>query len=168
MPWSQLRSSVATVMLVATVILAFFGMPVALDRDSGYRLYEIDVIISRAIVYGSLATVVTAVYVVVVVGFGSLVGYGTGSPVLTTATAVAIALLFQPLRRQAQRVANRLVYGERATPYQVLSDFAERMGGTYGVDDVLRRMAASWGRATRVEVAPGCASFALAACRPRS
>lgn len=149
-------SPVATVMLAATVILAFFGMPAALSiAILRYRLYEIDVIISRAIVYGSLATVVTAVYVVVVVGFGSLVGYGTGSPVLTTATAVAIALLFQPLRRQAQRVANRLVYGERATPYQVLSDFAERMGGTYGVDDVLRRMAAILGQgtgATRVEV----------------
>jgi signal transduction histidine kinase len=142
-------SPVATVTYAATVILVFFGMPAALSiAILKYRLYEIDVIISRAIVYGSLATVVTAIYVVVVVGFGSLVGYGTGSPVLTTATAVAIALLFQPLRRQAQRVANSLVYGERATPYQVLSDFAERMGGTYGVDDVLRRMAAILGQAT--------------------
>lgn len=147
---------VATVMYAATVILAFFGMPAALSiAILKYRLYEIDVIINRAIVFGLLATAVTAVYVVVVVGFGSLVGYGTGSPVLTTATAVAIALLFQPLRRQAQRVANRLVYGERATPYQVLSDFAERMGGTYGVDDVLQRMAeilAQGTGATRVEV----------------
>ncbi len=149
-------SPVATVMNAATVILVFFGMPAALSiAILKYRLYEIDIIINRAIVYGSLATVVTAIYVIVVVGFGSLVGYGTGSPVLTTATAVAIALLFQPLRRQAQRVANRLVYGERATPYQMLSDFAEQMGGTYGVDDVLQRMAAILAQgtgATRVEV----------------
>ena len=37
--------------------------------------------------------------------------------------------LFQPLRTRATRVANRLVYGERATPYQVLSDFAADMAG---------------------------------------
>jgi signal transduction histidine kinase len=75
--------------------------------------------------------------------------------VLTTGTAVAIALLFQPLRRRAQRVANRLVYGERATPYQVLSEFAERMAGTYGLDDVLQRMASILAQgtgATRVDV----------------
>jgi signal transduction histidine kinase len=135
-------SPVATVMFAATVLLVFFGMPAALAiAILRYRLYEIDVIINKAVAYGLLAAAVTAVYVVVVVGFGSLVGYGTGSPVLTTATAVAIALLFQPFRRQAQRVANRLVFGERATPYQVLSDFAERMGGTYGLDDVVLRMA---------------------------
>src|SRR5207247_6756127 len=50
------------------------------------------------------------------------------------------ALLLPPLRRQAQRVANRLVYGERATPYQVLSEFAENMAGTLALDDVLDRM----------------------------
>lgn len=149
-------SPVATVMYAATVFLVFLGMPAALAiAILKYRLYEIDVIINRAVVYGLLAAAVTAVYVVFVVGFGSLVGYGVGSPVLTTAAAVAIALLFQPLRRQAQRVANRLVYGDRATPYQVLSDFAERMGGTYGVDDVLQRMAAILAPgtgATRVDV----------------
>ena len=62
-------------------------------------------------------------------------------PVLTIAAAVAIALLFQPLRQRAQRLANRLVYGDRASPYEVLSEFAEWMAGTYGLDDVLHRMA---------------------------
>jgi signal transduction histidine kinase len=78
-----------------------------------------------------------------------------GNPVLTTAVAVAIALLFQPLRRRAQRVANRLVYGERATPYQVLSDFAEGMAGTLPIDEVLARMAsvtADGTGATRADV----------------
>src|SRR5207245_6320485 len=107
------------------------------------------------VVYGLLAAAVTAVYVGVVVGIGSLVGYGVGNPVLTTGAAVAIALLFQPARRQAQRVANRLVYGERATPYQVLSDFAENMAGTLGLDEMLDRMVsvlADGTGATRVDV----------------
>src|SRR6185369_14327611 len=96
----------------ASAAIALFGFPVAITvAILRYGLYEIDVIINRAVVYGLLAAVLTAVYVVVVVGVGSLVGYA-GGPALTIAAAAAIALLFQPLRRQAQRVANRVVYGE--------------------------------------------------------
>ena len=136
------RSNVGSAFLILVAAIIFFGVPgafaVAILR---YRLYEIDVIINRAVVYGLLAAAFTLLYLVVVVGIGSLIGYGVGDPVLTTIAAVAIALLFQPLRRRAQRIANRLVYGDRASPYQVLSDFAERMAGTYGLDDVLLRMA---------------------------
>jgi signal transduction histidine kinase len=149
-------SPVANAGFVGVAVLVFFGLPTALAiAILKYRLYEIDIIINRTVVYGLLAAAFTAVYVVVVVGIGSLVGYGVGNPVLTTGAAVAIALLFQPLRRRAQRVANRLVYGDRATPYQVLSDLAERMAGTYGLDDVLQQMAAILAHgtgATRVDV----------------
>ena len=57
---------------------------------------------------------------------GRSLGHRSG-PLLTIAAAVMIALLFQPLRRRAQLLANRLVYGNRATPYQALSDFAGPM-----------------------------------------
>ncbi len=149
-------SPVSKVAFVFGEVAILLGVPCAIAiAILRYRLYDIDVIINRAVVYGSLAAAFTAVYVVVVVGIGSLVGYGVGDPVLTTAAAVAIALLFQPLRRRAQQLANRLVYGDRATPYQVLSDFAERMAGTYGLEDVLQRMAlilAQGTGATRVDV----------------
>ena len=149
------NSLVAAVFLNATALIVFFGVPAALAISIlKYRLYEIDVIINRAVVYALLAGALTAVYVGVVAGIGAIVGKG-GNSALTVAAAVVVALLFQPLRRRAQRLANRLVYGERATPYQALSDFAERMGGTYGVDDVLQRMAAIVAEgtgATRVEV----------------
>ena len=149
-------SPVANVAFYGVEIAALLGIPGAIAiAILRYRLYDIDLIINRAVVYGLLAAAFTAVYVVVVVGIGSLVGYGVGDPVLTTAAAVAIALLFQPLRHRAQRLANRLVYGDRATPYQVLSDFAERMAGTYGLDDVLQRMASILAQgtgATRVDV----------------
>jgi signal transduction histidine kinase len=48
---------------------------------------------------------------------------------------------FQPVRERVQRVANRLVYGKRATPYEVLSQFSERVAGSYAMDDVMPRMA---------------------------
>jgi signal transduction histidine kinase len=148
-------SPVANAMFYVVEFLVFFGLPAALAIGIlKYRLYEIDVIINRTVVYGLLAAALTVVYVGVVIGVGTVIGR-RGSSFLTIAAAVAIALLFQPLRQRAQRLANRVVYGERATPYQVLSEFAERMAGTYGIDDVLQRMAtilADGTGATRVDV----------------
>ena len=149
------NSPVANLAYIGTEVASFIGIPAAITiAILRYRLYDIDLIINRALVYGLIATALTAIYVGVVVGVGALVG-SSGSSTLTIVAAVAIALLFQPLRRRAQRLANRLVYGDRATPYQVLSDFAERMAGTYALDDVLERMASILAHgtgATRVDV----------------
>jgi signal transduction histidine kinase len=148
-------SPIATVSFTAVTFVVFFGLPASLAvAILRHRLYEIDVIINRAVVYGLLAAGLTVIYVGVVAGVGTIVGQ-RGSSLLTIAAAVVIALLFQPLRERARRLANRLVYGERATPYQVLSDLVERMSGTYGVDDVLQRTASILAQgtgATRVEV----------------
>src|SRR5205823_11775558 len=89
-----------------------------------YRLYDIDVVINKTVVYGLLAAFITTVYVAIVVGMGSAIGQGAqpnlGLSILATGV---VALAFQPVRHRAQRFANRLVYGKRATPYQVLSEF---------------------------------------------
>jgi signal transduction histidine kinase len=119
-----------------------------------YRLYEIDVVISKAALYAMLAVFITVVYIGLVVGVGTLVG-NRRSALLSAAAAALIAVAFQPLRQRASRLANRLVYGKRATPYEVLADFADRMAGTYSVDDVLprtARMVAEGTGATRADV----------------
>ena len=107
-----------------------------------YRLYDIDVVISRTLVYGSLAAFITAVYVGIVVGVGTLIGSG-GQPnlVLSIIATAIVAVAFQPVRERLQKVANRLVYGKRATPYEVLSQFSERVAETYAADEALPRMA---------------------------
>jgi len=105
-----------------------------------YRLYEIDIVISKTVLYGSLAVFITAVYAALVAGVGTLVG-NRHSVVLSVLAAVVVAVAFQPARQWAGRLANRVVYGQRATPYQVLSDFARRIGGTYASEDVLPQMA---------------------------
>ena len=105
-----------------------------------YRLYEIDIVISKAVLYGSLAVFITAVYAGLVVGVGTLAG-GRDSPLLAALAAAVVAVAFQPARQWAGRLANRVVYGRRATPYQVLSDFAQRIGGAYAHEDVLPQMA---------------------------
>jgi len=111
-----------------------------------YRLYQIDVIINKAVKYGLLSATLIAVYAAIVVGIGTLAGY-VGGPLLTVA-AVAIAVLFQPVRNRAQLLANRLVYGRRATPYQVLADFAQDMAGQPDAAATLDRMAALLAGAT--------------------
>jgi signal transduction histidine kinase len=105
-----------------------------------YRLYEIDVVINRAVLYGTLAVFITLTYAALVVALGTIVG-GAGDKLLTAIAAAVIAIAFQPVRERSRRLANRLVYGKRATPYEVLSDFAERVAGTYSVEDVLPRTA---------------------------
>jgi signal transduction histidine kinase len=108
-----------------------------------YRLSAIDVVIHKTLVYGSLAAFITAVYVAIVVGVGSLVaqhGARAGFWLSIAATAV-VAVAFQPVRARVQHLANRLVYGRRATPYEVLAQFAERTAGTYATEELLPRMA---------------------------
>jgi signal transduction histidine kinase len=105
-----------------------------------YRLYDIDVVINKALVFGALAVFFTLVYLAVVVGVGALVG-SQGNVALSVAATAIIAVAFQPVRDRARRFANRLVYGKRATPYEVLSEFAGRVGGAYSSEDVLPRMA---------------------------
>jgi len=138
----------------AMELIALFGIPGAMTvAILRYRLFDIDVIISRAVVYGLLSAACTAVYAGIVLGIGTFVGHRSG-PVLTIAAAVTIALLFQPLRRRTQLFANRLVYGRRATPYQALSDFTGNMAGqldlTVAVDRMVSVLAGATG-ADRVE-----------------
>jgi len=103
-----------------------------------HNLYDIDLIINKTITYGAIAAFITAIYVIVVVVIGALIGVTEGVSLLATAV---VAVAFQPIRRRAQQFANRLVYGERATPYEVLSRFSEHVGETYSGEDILVRMA---------------------------
>jgi signal transduction histidine kinase len=107
-----------------------------------HRLYEIDVVINRAVVFGALAVFITAVYVAIVVGVGAALGQGDRPNIaLSIAATAVVAVAFQPVRERVQRFANRLVYGRRATPYEVMANFAVRMGGAYGATDLVPRMA---------------------------
>jgi signal transduction histidine kinase len=124
----------------ASSVIGLLGLPAAITVGIlKYRLYEIDVIINRAVVYGLVSAGLTAVYAGIVLGIGALAGQ-QGSPLLTVTAAVAVALLFQPARQWARGVANRLVYGERATPYQVLSDFADDMAEQLDYDKAVAKM----------------------------
>ncbi len=136
---TEYSTNVQNAIVSGTFVFVPLAIGIAVMR---YRLYDIDLVINKSLVFGALAAFITGVYVVVVVGLGSLIGSGDRSNLgLSIAATAIVAFAFQPARERLQRVANRLVYGRRATPYQVLSDFSERVGGAFDVDDVLPAMA---------------------------
>jgi class 3 adenylate cyclase len=104
-----------------------------------HRLYDIDLLLTRTLAYGLLTAAFTVVYLAIVVGIGTLVGSPERPSLLSIAATAVIAVAFQPARERSRRLANRLVYGSRATPYEVLSAFAR--GVTASTDDSLQRMA---------------------------
>ena len=125
------------------VIGAFLCVPISTGiAISKYRLYDIDVVINKTLVYGTLAGFITLLYVGIVVGVGAVLGRGgRHNTALAIAATAAVALAFQPARDRVQRFANRLVYGSRATPYEVMAGFAHRVAGTLSTDQLLPEMA---------------------------
>jgi signal transduction histidine kinase len=108
--------------------------------------------VNRTVLVGGLAVFITGVYVTVVVGVGSAVGRGFG-PLLSLVAAAIAAVGFAPMRSRLQLLANRLVYGPQATPYEVLASFAERLGAAYSEEGVLTLMARLIGEGLAADVA---------------
>jgi class 3 adenylate cyclase len=106
-----------------------------------HRLYDIDLLLTRTLAYGLLTATFTVLYLAIVVGIGTLVGSrGRPNLFLSILATGVVAVAFQPSRDRSRRLANRLVYGKRATPYEVLSGFSRAMAGA-STDDSLLRMA---------------------------
>lgn len=145
----------AALAAVVTVALSQWSIAIAV-AVLRYRLYEVDVVINKTVVLALLAFFITSVYVAIVVGVGRLVGGGDRPNLaLSIAATAVVAVAFQPVRERVQRLANRLVYGRRATPYEVLSEFADRVGGSYAAAELLPTMARTVAQgvgAARVEV----------------
>lgn len=122
--------------LLASVIA--FGVPgaylVAIFR---YGLWDLDVVVRKTVVVGAMTLFITAVYALIV-GLGSQL---SDSSALSFLAAAVLAVGFQPARDRARKLADRLVYGKRATPYEVLAEFSGRVGEAYAAEDVLPRMA---------------------------
>ncbi len=105
-----------------------------------FHLFDIDVVISKTVTYGVLAGFIGGVYVGIVVGVSEVIGSGDGSNLgLSVVATAVVALGFQPVRVRVERWANRLVYGKRATPYEVLASFSHRATDESD-EDVLARI----------------------------
>src|SRR5919112_6183055 len=123
--WPLLFLSAASTIPVATGI--------AILR---FRLYDIDLIISRTLVYGALSVIVVGIYVLVVGYLGALFA-SRGNLVISIFAAGLVAIMFQPLRERLQRIVNLLTYGERDDPYRVLARLGRRLEATISPEAVL-------------------------------
>ena len=91
-----------------------------------YRLYDIDVVINRTLVYGALTASVAGIYILAVGGLGLLLK-SSGTLLNSFGGTAVVAIVFAPLRDRLQRGVNRLMYGERDDPYAVISRLGERL-----------------------------------------
>ncbi|MDX1616778.1 MAG: GAF domain-containing sensor histidine kinase, partial [Candidatus Promineifilaceae bacterium] len=90
------------------------------------RLWDIDLVINRTLVYGTLTAVVAGLYVLLVGGLGALFQAQGNLLIALLATGV-VAVVFQPLRQRLQRGVNRLMYGERDDPFAALAALGRRL-----------------------------------------
>lgn len=119
-PQAQELSIVITDITLVNIVIA---TGIAILR---YRLWDIDIVINRTLVYGSLTALVVALYIVIVGLLGILLQSGGSLPISLFGTGI-VAISFQPLRERLQRGVNRLMYGERDEPYTVLKRLSERL-----------------------------------------
>jgi two-component system, NarL family, sensor kinase len=101
------------------------------------RLYDLDVVISKAVLVAVLAALVTGAYLGIVVGVGGLLGRAGERTWLPLAATAVVALAFEPTRRRVRRLVDRMIYGRQASPYEVLTDLADRMGRARSPQEVL-------------------------------
>jgi signal transduction histidine kinase len=133
---------------VVPLFVAYASVPVAAGvAILRYRLYDIDLVINRAVVGGAVVILVTLGYVAAVVLLGALVGGRVSKEYWASVVATAlVALAFQPLRRGVQRLGDRAVYGRKAAPYQALADLCRRLARAVSLDQVLPGVAEVSGR----------------------
>ncbi|HEY7661079.1 MAG TPA: sensor histidine kinase [Actinomycetota bacterium] len=114
-----------------------------------YRLWDLDVVMKKTLVATVLVLFLTAASLVVLLLIGGIVvGPLADSPGATLAAGVIVGACAWPLLRLSRRIADRIVYGGRATPYEVLTEFSDRLADAYSSDDVLPRMASILGAGT--------------------
>ena len=139
-----------------TALSIVIGVPVAyVVAIFRYRLWNLDIVIRKTVQYGILLTLFTALAIIMVAAIPTLVvGINAGTDVLPSViVALILTMVFVWVRGPARRLADRIVYGGRATPYEVLSEFSERVAETYAADDVLPRMATVLGEGSGAEQA---------------
>lgn len=137
-PWLVAAPSAFLVLLVYTILtLGVLCLPLSIGiAILRYRLWDIDLLINRTLVYGALTASVVAIYVFVVGYLGALFRTSGNLAISLVATGI-VAVLFQPLRDRLQRGVNHLLYGARDEPYDVLAHLGQRLDRALKPDAVL-------------------------------
>ncbi len=135
----MISTFVAQTAFAGFLLLIPISIAIAILRS---RLYDIDVIINRTLVYGSLTAILALIYVGGVVGVQAIVNAfaqrqsSEPSPALIVVTTLLIAALFQPLRRRLQRVIDRRFYRRKYNVEQTLASFSATLRQEVNLSDL--------------------------------
>jgi signal transduction histidine kinase len=132
-----LPTGIAVTSIYLVLLLIPLSIAIAILR---YRLWDIDIIINRTLVYGLLSACIVGIYVLVVGLLGALF-QASGNLLISLVATGLVAVLFQPLRERLQRIVNRLTYGERDDPYRIISRLGEHLEATLTPDAILPAVA---------------------------
>jgi signal transduction histidine kinase len=127
-----LIAAIASALVYGLLLLIPLSIGFAVLRS---RLWDIDVVINRTVVYGILTVCVVGLYVLVVGSLGAIFGV-SGNLLISLGATALVAMLFQPLRAWLQRAVNRLLYGLRDEPYAVITQLSQRLETTLAPDAV--------------------------------
>ena len=104
-----------------------------------HRLFDIDVVLGRTLVWVAMSALVVGTYIAVVLGLGGL--FDTRDNLILSIVATGlVAVLFQPVRERVQRQVNRFVFGDRDDPYAVISRLGHQLAGSTGLVDLLPQL----------------------------
>jgi hypothetical protein len=133
--WSQTVGTIGWMTTLATILI---GLPAAIGiAILRHRLYDIDVVINRTLVYGSLTVMLAATYLVLVIGLRSVLQPLTGQSDLAVAgSTLAVAGLFRPLRTRVQQVVDRRFFRSRYDAERTLEDFAAQLRSDIDLDSL--------------------------------
>ncbi len=132
----------------AALMIFALCMGIAITK---YRLFDIDLLISKAVLYAAMAGVITIAYTALVATLGYLAGTSTPSFAVSITGATGAALVLFPLQERLRRYANLLVFGRRATPYEAMSSFSRAIGDVPSHDRVLPAIATAVQQGTGAE-----------------
>ncbi|GAB4400524.1 MAG: hypothetical protein OHK003_26150 [Anaerolineales bacterium] len=124
---------------VTGMMLFFLLIPLSIGvAILRFRLWDIDPIINRTLVYGALSSLTILFYVLTVGFFASYFRNSQTNIIISFIATGIIAILFEPLRQQLQRGVNRLMYGERDDPATVLTRLSQQINSALAPDSILQ------------------------------
>jgi two-component system, NarL family, sensor kinase len=135
------------------IAIALAGIAVPLSIGVAilrHGLFDIELVLSRTLVYGTLTALIVVVYFAVVIGLGSLVDSRSSAGLLAVGL---VAVGIEPVRSRLQRRADRFVYGDRSTPQAALRRLSERLQGSLAPSAVLPSVVDSVAEALRLPYA---------------
>jgi signal transduction histidine kinase len=158
---SGVEEEVTWIVFLLAILLVAFGVLIGIPAATAiavltFGLYDVGVVVKKTIVYGVLVAGLVLGLTIVLLLFSPLAtGLGAGGDSIWQVVAAVLigALVFLVMFRWLKRFARRAVYGRRATPYEAIAEFADRLGDAYSTEDVLPRTAEILRASTGAQVA---------------